>query len=283
VKELIQVINLAYHYTDGAVILHNINLTINEGEHIALIGPNGCGKTTLIRHFNALLQPTSGDVVVGGLNSRHAKNKMEIRRLAGMIFQNPENQIVGMSVEEDIAFGPGNLGYPAAELRRRVDSALKMTGLQGMEKRAPHTLSGGEKQLLAMAGLLAMEPKLIILDEPTASLDLEGRNKVLGLIKDLNTRGIAIIHVTHNLEEAALAERVLVMEKGQIIADGSSANVLSRVEWLQSLGLAPPRMTELLWTLQQHGLDLQSNKFSVEAAAREIEALLNHVRSSGHV
>lgn len=279
-KELIQVINLAYHYTDGAVILRNINLKINEGEYIALIGPNGCGKTTLIRHFNALLQPSSGDVMIGGLNSNQAKNKMEIRRLVGMIFQNPENQIVGMSVEEDVAFGPGNLGYSAAELRRRVDSALQMTGLQGIEKRTSHTLSGGEKQLLAMAGLLAMEPKLIILDEPTASLDLDGRNKVLGLIKDLNSRGIAIIHVTHNLEEASLADRVLVMEKGEIVADESSVNVLSRVEWLKSLGLAPPRMTELLWTLQKHGLDLQSNKFSVEAAAQEIEVLLHRVRSS---
>jgi len=196
-----------------------------------------------------------------------------------MIFQNPENQIVGMTVEEDVAFGPANLGYPAAELRRRVDFALEMTGLRGMEQRAPHTLSGGEKQLLAMAGLLAMEPKLIILDEPTASLDLEGRNKVLGLIKDLHARGIAIIYVTHNLEEAALAERVLVMEKGRIIADDSSANVLSRVEWLQSLGLAPPRITELLWTLQQHGLDLPINLFSIETAGQEIISLFQQTRS----
>jgi len=278
-QALIQVNNLIYQYTDGAAVLQDINLTINEGEYLALIGPNGCGKTTLIRHFNALLQPSCGDVMVGGFNTRHAKNKMEIRRLAGMIFQNPENQIVGMTVEEDVAFGPANLGYPTAELRRRVDSALGMTGLQGMEKRTPYTLSGGEKQLLAMAGLLAMEPKLIILDEPTASLDLEGRNKVLGLIKDLHARGIAIIYVTHNLEEAALAERVLVMEKGRIIADDNSANVLSRVEWLQSLGLAPPRITELLWTLQQHGLDLPINLFSIETAGQEIISLFQQTRS----
>ncbi|HRX22344.1 MAG TPA: AAA family ATPase, partial [Syntrophomonadaceae bacterium] len=186
----------------------------------------------------------------------------------------------GMTVEEDVAFGPANLGYPTAELRRRVDSALGMTGLQGMEKRTPYTLSGGEKQLLAMAGLLAMEPKLIILDEPTASLDLEARNKVLGLIKDLHARGIAIIYVTHNLEEAALAERVLVMEKGRIIADDNSANVLSRVEWLKSLGLAPPRMTELLWTLQQHGLDLPINLFSVETAGQEIITLFQQTRGN---
>ncbi len=282
-KELIKVKDLTYNCADHATILHQINLTIHEGEYIALIGPNGCGKTTLIRHFNALLQPSSGDVVVGGLNSRHAKNKKEIRRLVGMIFQNPENQIVGMSVEEDVAFGPGNMGYSSAELRRRVDSALKMTGLSGMEKRAPHTLSGGEKQLLAIAGLLAMQPKLIILDEPTASLDWEGSTKVLGLIKDLNSRGMTIIHVTHNLEEASRADRVLVMKKGEIIADGSSSMVLSRVEWLQSLGLAPPRITELIWTLQQHGLDLPSNLFSVETAAREIVTLQQRVRSSAHV
>ncbi|NLV22938.1 MAG: energy-coupling factor transporter ATPase [Syntrophomonadaceae bacterium] len=282
-QELIRVSNLNYHYTDAPAVLHNINLLINEGEYIALIGPNGCGKTTLIRHFNALLQPSSGDVSICGLNTRSTKNILEIRRLVGMIFQNPDNQIVGMSVEEDVAFGPGNLGLPAQEMRRRVQAALEMTGLQGLEKRPPHTLSGGQKQLLALAGMLAMEPKMIALDEPTASLDPDGKNKVLSLLKDLNSRGIGIIHVTHNMEEAALADRVLVMEKGEIIADGSAANILSRVEWLKSLGLAPPRITELLWTLQQQGEVLAGNIFTVEAAAKEIGALLKRLRGFEHV
>jgi len=283
VQELIRVSDLAYHYMNNTAVLSNINLLINEGEYIALIGPNGCGKTTLIRHFNALLQPTSGNVTVGGLNTRNSKNIMEIRRLIGMIFQNPDNQIVGMSVAEDIAFGPGNLGLSAQELRKRVDTAMDMTGLKGLEKRPPHTLSGGQKQLLAMAGLLAMEPKLIALDEPTASLDQEGKKIVLGLIKELNARGIAIVHVTHNMEEAALADRVLVMDKGEMIADGSTANILSRVEWLKTLGLAPPRITELLWTLRQQGEELDGNIFTVETAAQEISALLKRVRGSEHV
>lgn len=282
-QELIRVSDLTYHYMSNTTVLRNINLSINEGEYIALIGPNGCGKTTLIRHFNALLQPTSGNVTVGGLNTRNSKNIMEIRRFIGMLFQNPDNQIVGMSVEEDIAFGPGNLGLPVHEMRRRVDMAMDMTGLKGLEKRSPHTLSGGQKQLLAMAGLLAMEPKLIALDEPTASLDQEGKKIVLGLIKELNARGIAIIHVTHNTEEAALADRVLVMDKGEIIADGNTADILSRVEWLKTLGLAPPRITELLWTLQQQGEDLNGNIFTVDTAAKEISALLKRVRSSEHV
>lgn len=279
-QELLRVSDLAYYYMNNIAVLSNINLSINEGEYIALIGPNGCGKTTLIRHFNALLQPTSGEVIVGGLNTRNAKNIMEIRRLIGMIFQNPDNQIVGMSVEEDIAFGPGNLGLSAHELRKRVDTAIDMTGLKGLEKRPPHTLSGGQKQLLAMAGLLAMEPKLIALDEPTASLDQEGKKIVLGLIKELNARGIAIVHVTHNMEEAALADRVLVMDKGEMIADGSTADILSRVDWLKNLGLAPPRITELLWTLRQQGEELDSNIFTVKTAAQEISALLKRVRGS---
>jgi biotin transport system ATP-binding protein/energy-coupling factor transport system ATP-binding protein len=282
-QELIRVSDLTYHYMSNIVALNNINLSINEGEYIALIGPNGCGKTTLIRHFNALLQPTSGDVTVGGLNTRNSKNIMEIRRLIGMIFQNPDNQIVGMSVEEDIAFGPGNLGLSMHEMRRRVDAAMDMTGLKGLAKRPPHTLSGGQKQLLAMAGLLAMEPKLIALDEPTASLDQEGKKIVLGLIKELNARGISIIHITHNMEEAALADRALVMDKGEMIADGSTADILSRVEWLKTLGLAPPRITELLWTLQQQGEDLNGHIFTVETAAQEISALLKRVRGSEHV
>ncbi len=280
VQELIRVSNLAYHYMSNTAVLNNINLSINEGEYIALLGPNGCGKTTLIRHFNALLQPTSGEVMVAGLNTRNAKNIKEIRRLIGMIFQNPDNQIVGMSVEEDIAFGPGNLGLSVQEMRTRVDKAMEMTGLTDLAKRSPHTLSGGQKQLLAMAGLLAMEPKLIALDEPTASLDQEGKQTVLGLIKELNARGMAIIHVTHNLEEAALADRVLVMDKGEMIADGNAADILSRVEWLKKLGLAPPRITELLWTLQQQGEDLNGHIFTVETAAKEISALLQRIRSA---
>ena len=283
-KDLIKVCNLTYNYAmEPAAALRNINLQIKEGEYLAVIGPNGCGKTTLIRHFNALLFPSSGEVQVNGLDTCDAKSILEIRRLVGMIFQNPDNQIVGMSVEEDVAFGPGNLGLPARELRRRVNMALSMTGLGGLEKRPPHTLSGGQKQLLAVAGLLAMEPKLIVLDEPTSSLDPASKKKVLGLLQNLNAQGIGIIHVTHNMEEAALADRVLVMDKGELIADGSAAEILSQVEWLKSLGLEPPLITELFWHLRQGGEELANDIFAVEAAVQELSTLLMRLRKSGHV
>ena len=283
-KDLIKVCNLTYNYAmEPAAALRNINLQIKEGEYLAVIGPNGCGKTTLIRHFNALLFPSSGEVQVNGLDTCDAKSILEIRRLVGMIFQNPDNQIVGMSVEEDVAFGPGNLGLPARELRRRVNMALSMTGLGGLEKRPPHTLSGGQKQLLAVAGLLAMEPKLIVLDEPTSSLDPASKKKVLGLLQNLNAQGIGIIHVTHNMEEAALADRVLVMDKGELIADGGAAEILSRVKWLKSLGLDPPLITELFWHLRQGGEELANDIFTVEAAVQELSTLLMRLRKSGHV
>ena len=281
-KNMIKVHNLTYVYEEGqSPAIKDLNLLIGEGEYIALIGPNGCGKTTLIRHFNALLLPSVGKVQVDEFSTRDSKSLLEIRRRVGMVFQNSDNQIVGMSVEEDVAFGPGNLGLPAVEVRRRVDRALAMVGLTELRTRTPYTLSGGQKQLLALAGLLAMEPKFIVLDEPTASLDPEGKKKVLTLLQKLNCQGIGIIHITHSMEEAALAKRVLVMDQGELVADGSPGDILSRVEWLKSLGLAPPHITELMWQLQLGGEDVGTSIFTINAAVEEITALLARLRTSG--
>ena len=278
---LIKVQNLTFKYeANRPPALKDLNLVIGEGEYIAIIGPNGCGKTTLIRHFNALLLPSTGEVQVDTLSTRDLHSLLEIRRRVGMVFQNPDNQIVGMSVEEDVAFGPGNLGLPAVEVRRRVDQALATVGLSGLQTRPPHTLSGGQKQLLALAGLLAMDPKIIVLDEPTSSLDPMGKKAVLDLLHKLKCQGIGIIHITHSMNEAALADRVLVMDRGELIADGSPGDILNRVEWLKSLGLAPPHVTELMWQLQQQGENVGTDIFTVADAVNEITALLTQLRAS---
>ncbi|HWP98000.1 MAG TPA: energy-coupling factor transporter ATPase [Syntrophomonadaceae bacterium] len=281
---MIDVQNLTFTYeTDRPPALKGVNLLIDKGEYIAIIGPNGCGKTTLVRHFNALLLPTSGEVQVDNLSTRDAKSLLEIRRRVGMVFQNSDNQIVGMSVEEDVAFGPGNLGLPAVEVRRRVDQALETVGLTGLQFRHPHTLSGGEKQLLALAGLLAMDPAMIVLDEPTSSLDPAGKQKVLALLKKLKSQGIGIIHVTHSMDEAAIADRVLVMDRGELVADGTPGEILSRVDWLKSLGLAPPKLTELLWELHLGGEDVATDIFALDDAVQEITSLLARLRASARV
>ncbi|MDR3270383.1 MAG: ATP-binding cassette domain-containing protein [Peptococcaceae bacterium] len=278
-KEIIRVQNLTFTYDAGQPpVLKDINLVIRAGEYLAVLGPNGCGKTTLMRHFNGLLQPSLGDVLVNNLSTRMPKNLRAIRCHVGMVFQNTDNQIVGMSVEEDVAFGPGNLGLPPAEIRLRVDQALEQVGLSAFKTRPPHTLSGGQKQLLALAGILAMDPQVIVLDDPAASLDSVGHQLVLRLLNTLKNQEIGIIHVTHNLDDLAVADRVLVMEQGALTADSSPAEILTRVDWLKSLGLNPPKLVELIWQLNQKGENIHTNIFSVDDAAAEIYRLLHAAR-----
>ena len=238
---MIRVENLSYRYDREAPdVLQGVSLTFTEGAHTALIGPNSCGKTTLIKHLNALLFPTAGAVSVDGMKTSDASSIREIRQRVGMVFQNPESQIVGMTVEEDVAFGPGNLALPPAQIRLRVGDCLKMVGMTGLEKRAPHTLSGGEKRLLSIAGVLAMDPRYIAFDEPTAYLDPAGKQRVLAIIRRLHREGMAIIHITHDMRDVAGADRIVVMDQGAILIEGTPAEVFGRAGLLKSVGLDIP-------------------------------------------
>lgn len=238
---MIRVENVVHRYEPEAPdVLKGISLMIEEGSYTALIGPNGCGKTTLIKHLNALLLPTAGWVSVDGMKTTDAAKIREIRRRVGMVFQNPDSQIVGMTVEEDVAFGPGNLGLPSAEIRRRVDACLHMVGMAGLEKRPPHTLSGGEKRLLSLAGVLAMDPLYIALDEPAAYLDPAGKLRVLELIGRLHREGMAIIHIAHDMRDVAAADRVVVIDQGKLLLAGTRGEVFGQEELLTSVGLDVP-------------------------------------------
>jgi len=235
---MIRVENLFYRYdAEAPDSLTGITLDIREGAHTALIGPNGCGKTTFIKHLNALLFPRTGTVSVDGMTTTDVSCVREIRRRVGMVFQNPDSQIVGMTVEEDIAFGPENLALPSAQIRQRVDTSLAMVGMQGMEKRAPHTLSGGEKRLLSIAGVLAMDPRYIAFDEPTAYLDPAGKQRVLSIIRQLNRKGMAIIHIAHDMRDVAEADWIVVMERGQVVMTGTPAEVFQKTDLLMAIGL----------------------------------------------
>jgi energy-coupling factor transporter ATPase len=235
---MIRVENLTYRYDTGEPdCLQGISFDIEEGAHTALIGPNGCGKTTLIKHLNALLFPRVGTVCVDGMMTTDTSCVREIRRRVGMVFQNPDSQIVGMTVEEDVAFGPENLVLPSMEIRRRVDESLAMVGMTGLERRAPHTLSGGEKRLLSIAGVLAMNPRYIAFDEPTAYLDPAGKQRVLEIIRRLNREGMAIIHIAHDMRDVAEADRIVVMDRGQLMMTGTPAEVFERTDLLIAIGL----------------------------------------------
>ena len=281
-SEAIKVENLAYTYpgvddTPGVPVFEDLDLSIEEGTFVAVLGGNGCGKSTLAKHFNAILLPSGGTVWVCGMDTAQEDRLIPIRRNVGMVFQNPDNQIVANVVEEDVAFGPENLGVAGPEIRNRVDKALKQVGMYEYREHAPHLLSGGQKQRIAIAGVIAMEPKCIVLDEPTAMLDPRGRKEVMETVLRLNKeKKITVILITHHMDEAAQAQRVVVLHKGKVAADGAPGEVFSQVELLHSIGLAAPDTVELCWELNQKGFDLPLDALDEETCA---QALYNAVKA----
>ena len=275
-SEIISVEHLAYTYPGldqdaGVVVFEDLNLTVEEGTFVAVLGTNGCGKSTLAKHFNSILLPTGGKVYVCGIDTSNEERIMQVRRNVGMVFQNPDNQIVANVVEEDVAFGPENLGISSPEIRHRVNKALKQVGMYEYREHAPHLLSGGQKQRIAIAGVIAMEPKCIVLDEPTAMLDPRGRREVIETVGRLNKeKGITVVLITHHMDEAAKADRVVVLHKGKVTADGTPREVFSQVELLHNIGLAAPDAVELCWELNKQGFDLPLDKLDPEECAQTL-------------
>lgn len=266
--------HLKYQYpgvenTPGVTVFEDLNLCVEDGSFVAILGGNGCGKSTLAKHFNAILLPSGGKVFVNDLDTQNEELLLKIRRCVGMVFQNPDNQIVANVVEEDVAFGPENLGIASPEIRRRVDQALKQVGMYEFREHAPHLLSGGQKQRIAIAGIIAMEPKCIVLDEPTAMLDPRGRREVMDTIIRLNReKKITVILITHHMDEAANAQRVVVLHRGTVAADGTPAEVFSQVSLLHDLGLAAPETVELCHRLNAEGFELPLDQLDTEECAQ---------------
>ncbi|MCD7881201.1 MAG: energy-coupling factor transporter ATPase [Clostridiales bacterium] len=274
-KNIIEIKDVAFQYPDvpegSSLVLDGVNLSIEQGSFVAILGHNGSGKSTLAKLMNAVYLPNRGTVSVDGMDTADETHLLDIRRTVGMVFQNPDNQIVANVAEEDVAFAPENLGVPSEEIRRRVDEALKIVGMSKYARHAPHLLSGGQKQRIAIAGVIAMLPRCIVLDEPTAMLDPIGREDVMRTITRLNReRGTTIVLITHHMDEAAQADRLVVMDQGKIIADGPPKQVFQQVELLKSVGLTVPETVGLLYQLRQGGVDVPLDALSVEECAQEI-------------
>lgn len=278
--EAIRTEHLKFYYdaqseSGGVTVFDDLNLSIEEGSFVAVLGHNGCGKSTLAKHFNAVLLPEGGSVHVFGMDTSDDSLLVDIRRTVGMVFQNPDNQMVANVVEEDVAFAPENLGVPSEEIRRRVDEALKLVGMYDYRLHAPHLLSGGQKQRVAIAGVIAMRPRCIVLDEPTAMLDPHGREEVISTIERLNREmGITVVLITHHMTEAIRAQRVIVMDAGRILADGTPKEVFPQVELLESVGLTVPATTKVLYALNQAGFDLPLDALSTEECAQVLLAAI---------
>ena len=279
-SQAVKVENLAYTYPgleegQGVKVFENLNLEIEQGSFVAILGTNGSGKSTLAKHFNAILLPTGGKAYVYGMDTSDEELLIKIRRSVGMVFQNPDNQIVANVVEEDVAFAPENLGVASPMIRHRVDNALKQVGMYEYRTHAPHLLSGGQKQRIAIAGVIAMEPKCIVLDEPTAMLDPRGLREVMETIARLNReKGITVILITHHMDEAAKADRMVIIHKGEIRADGTPREIFADVEKIHELGLSAPETVELCNELNKHGFSLSLDLLETEACAQALYDVL---------
>jgi len=277
---MITIKDLSFHYDNedslmNTNVLNQINLTIQDGEFIAVLGHNGCGKSTLAKLLNAILIPTEGDVFIDDMNTKEEQSLLTIRQTVGMVFQNPDNQIVATVVEDDVAFAPENLGVPSPEIRERVDWALKSVGMYDFRKRTPHTLSGGQKQRVAIAGILAMMPKCIVLDEPTAMLDPVGRQEVMKTIKMLNQKyHMTVVLITHYMDEAAQADRVVVMQKGNVVMDDTPTHVFTKVDTMRSIGLDVPQVTELMYELKKMNLPVKADILNVDDCVSDLLKIL---------
>ncbi len=261
---------------DGSAVpvLKGINLDIRDGEFVAVLGHNGSGKSTFAKHCNAILLPTGGNMIAAGINTREEDRLFDIRQSVGMVFQNPDNQIVATIVEEDVAFALENMGVEPQEIRRRVDEALKQVGMYEYRMHAPHQLSGGQKQRVAIAGILAMRPRCIVLDEPTAMLDPQGRREVMKTVRQLNREhGTTVVLITHYMDEAAASDRVVVIDSGNVLKDGTPKEVFREVELLKSVGLDVPQVTELIYELRQEGVDLPDDILTEEECYQALKAL----------
>jgi energy-coupling factor transport system ATP-binding protein len=286
-KEMIEVKDLVYEYIrrdeDGNVesinrAIDNVNFQIKKGDFVAILGANGSGKSTLAKHINAILYPTEGSVWVNGLNTMEDKNLWNIRQTAGMVFQNPDNQIIATVVEEDVGFGPENLGVPTEEIWERVEKSLKAVGMLEFRSQSPNKLSGGQKQRVAIAGIMAMMPQCIILDEPTAMLDPSGRKEVISTVRELNRKEkVTVLLITHHMDEVIYADKVIVMEHGKIVMQGTPREIFSRVEEIKQYRLDVPQVTELAYELNKAGLDLPTGILTIEEL---VEFLLKNLKSA---
>lgn len=278
-NSLIEIKNVTYEYTDDGVVyaaVKDLSLNIERGSFTVILGHNGSGKSTLAKLLNGLNKPTFGDVLVDGINTKNEDLEIEIKRKVGMVFQNPDNQLIASIVEEDVAFGPENLGLDPKEIRVRVDEALKAVDMYEFRKSTPHRLSGGQKQRIAIAGIIAMEPECLVLDEPTAMLDPKGRAEIIETLLRLNReKNITVVLITHYMEEAENADRVIVMNDGVIIDDGIPKEIFKNVEKLKNVGLDVPQTTELLYELSNNGFKINTNVISIEEAANEIISALH--------